>query len=96
MAFFYYFPLILISVLAPIMTFRAMIFTPISHGVLPLYHVVGIILITALLAIYYRYIDRNNKYWPYLFLWALLNLFDLSFMLGWAAIKIQDRGWGTR
>jgi len=96
MAFFYYFPLILISVLAPIMTFRAMIFTPISHGVLPLYHVVGIILITALLAIYYRYIDRNNKYWPYLFLWALLNLFVLSFMLVWAAIKIQDRGWGTR
>jgi hyaluronan synthase len=96
MAFFYYFPLILISLLAPIMTFRALIYTPITHGILPLYHIIGIILITALIVIYYRFIDEKNKFWPYLFLWSLLNLFIFSFMLVWAGVRIQDRGWGTR
>jgi len=78
------------------MTFRALIFAPLTRGVLPLYHIAGIILVTALIAVYYRYIDRKNKYWLYLFPWSILNLFILSFVIVWAAIKIQDRGWGTR
>jgi hyaluronan synthase len=96
MAFFYYFPLILISLLAPIMTFRALIYTPISHGILPLYHIVGVVLITSLFIVYYRFIDQKNKFWPYLFVWSFLTLFVFSFMLVWAAVRIQDRGWGTR
>lgn len=95
-AFFYYFPLVFISVLTPIMTFRALILAPLTKGVLPLYHVAGVTLVTLLMVVYYRFIDKNNKFWPYLFLWSFLNLFILSFMLVWAAIKIQDRGWGTR
>lgn len=96
MAFFYYFPLILISLLTPIMAFRALIYTPVSRGMLPLFYIAGICLVTGLIAIYCRFIDQKNKYWPYLFLWSFLNLFVLSFMLIWAAIRIQDRGWGTR
>jgi len=95
-SFFYYFPLILISLLTPIMTFRALIYAPLTHGILPLYHIAGVILVTALMVIYYRFIDAKNKYWPYLFLWSVLNLFILSFMIVWAALHIQDRGWGTR
>jgi hyaluronan synthase len=95
-SFFYYFPLVAISFLTPIMTFRALIYTPFTKGIWPLYHVAGVILVTALITIYYRYLDRKNKYWPYLFLWSIMNLFFMSFVLFWAAIKIQDRGWGTR
>jgi len=95
-AFFYYFPLVLISFLTPIMTFHALIYTPATKGILPLYHVTGVILVTALMVIYYRYIDRKNKYWSYLFLWSLLNLFLFPFIFVWAALRIQDRGWGTR
>ena len=58
--------------------------------------IIGIILITAIMVAYYRFIDKKNKYWPYLFLWSLLTLFILSFVIVWAAVKIQDRGWGTR
>lgn len=93
---FYYFPLIAISFLTPIMTFRALIYTPLTKGVMPLYHILGVILVTALMVIYYRFVDRKNKYWPYLFLWSLLTLFLWSFLIVWAAIRIQDRGWGTR
>lgn len=95
-AFFYYFPLVFISLLTPIMTFRALIFIPLTRGIMPLYHIAGILLLTGIFVIYYRSIDQKNKYWPYLFLWSLLNLFVLSFMIVWAAIRIQDRGWGTR
>ena len=93
---FYYFPLVAISFLTPIMTFRALIYAPLTKGVMPLYHILGVLLVTALIVIYYRFIDKNNKYWPYLFLWSVLNLFFLSFFIVWAAIRIQDRGWGTR
>ncbi|MFA6383499.1 MAG: glycosyltransferase family 2 protein [Parcubacteria group bacterium] len=95
-AFFYYLPLVIISFLTPIMTFRALIFIPFTKGTLPLYHIAGVLLITAIMVIYYKYLDRKNKYWPYLFLWSVLNLFVLSFVIVWAAVKIQDRGWGTR
>lgn len=95
-AFFYYLPLIFISFLTPIMTFRALIYIPITKGIMPLYHIAGILIVTAIMVIYYRYLDKKNKYWPYLFLWSLFNLFVLSFVIVWAAIRIQDRGWGTR
>ncbi len=93
---FYYFPLIIISLLTPIVAFRALIYAPIFNGIFPFYHIIGLMLLTALLVVYYRYLDKNNKYWPYLFLWSLLTFFVLSFVIVWAAIKIQDRGWGTR
>lgn len=95
-SFFYYFPLIIISFLTPIMTFRALVFMPATQGILPLYHIAGVMLLTAIMAIYYKYLEADNKYWPYLFLWSTLNLFVLSFVIVWAAIRIQDRGWGTR
>ncbi len=93
---FYYFPLVFISFITPIMTFRVLILTPLTKGILPFYHVIGILLLTALIGMYYRLLDKNNKFWPYLFLWSLFNLFVLSFIIVWAAVRIQDRGWGTR
>jgi len=95
-ALFYYFPLVAISFLTPFVAFHAMIYAPLMDGIMPMYHIIGIILLTALMVIYYRYLDKNDNYWPYLFLWSLLNLFFLSFIIAWAAIRIQDRGWGTR
>jgi uncharacterized BrkB/YihY/UPF0761 family membrane protein len=78
------------------MTFRALIYAPLTRGILPLYHIAGILIVTAIMVIYYRYLDKKNKYWPYLFLWSLFTLFVLSFMIVWAAVRIQDRTWGTR
>lgn len=95
-AFFYYFPLVLISFLTPLITIRALIYLPLFKGVWPLYHVFGVFLITALLSLYYRTITKVNTYWPYLFVWSFFNLFILSFLMLYALIKIQDRGWGTR
>ncbi|HRY82115.1 MAG TPA: glycosyltransferase family 2 protein [Candidatus Moranbacteria bacterium] len=95
-AFFYYFPLVFISFLAPFITIYALIYAPFLKGSLPLCYIIGVILVTALIAVFYRYVDKKNKFWPYLFLWSLLTLFVFPFIFFWAAVKIQDRGWGTR
>jgi len=95
-AFTYFFPLIVITVITPFMAVRALIYNPIVRGVTPLYYVVGILLVACVITLFYRYIERENKYWPYVFVWSGINLIFLSFMLFYALATIQNRKWGTR
>lgn len=96
MAIFYFYPLLLISFLTPFMVFRATIYSPIFHGVFPTYYLIGALLITSIIVIFYRAYDPKNRYWMYLYPWMVLNITVLSYVIVYAAIKIQDRGWGTR
>jgi hyaluronan synthase len=96
-AFTYFFPLMLVTFLTPFMAARAFIYTPIMKGGSSiLYYAIGVFLMTTLILLVYRFIERNNKYWPYLFVWATINMFVLSYLLVYAVATIQDRGWGTR
>jgi hyaluronan synthase len=95
-AFTYFFPLILITLITPFMATKALIYNPIVHGTLPLFYVAGVFLIAVVLTLYYRYASRENKYWPYMFAWSALNLIILSFVLFYAILTIQNRRWGTR
>ncbi|MFA6270060.1 MAG: glycosyltransferase [Candidatus Paceibacterota bacterium] len=96
-AFFYYYPLIIISILTPIMAARAIFYTPIfvnssSFG----FYLFGGAVVTALLVIFCKFAAREFKYWPYLFLWSAFNIFILSFIFFYAGATIQNRSWGTR
>jgi hyaluronan synthase len=95
-AFSYFFPLLAVSFLSPIMAVRAILYLPLVHGVYPIYHAVGLMLLAALFVAYYRLVAPENKYWAYLFPWSIFNLFFLSFLMFYALVKINDRGWGTR
>lgn len=92
----YYFPLVLISFVTPIMAVRAFIYGPIVNGTFPLLYASGVILLTVVLVTYYRAAGPNNKYWPYLFLWSIFNMFVLSFLMFYAILRLQDRKWATR
>ena len=92
----YFFPLIAVSFLSPIMSVRALIYLPFIKGVLPFYHIVGILMVAAIFAAYYRLVANKNKYWPYFFLWSLFNLFILSFLMFYSLARLNDRRWGTR
>lgn len=96
LAFTYFFPLILVSLLTPLVAMRAMIINPIFRDVLPFYYLFGAMLLAAIITVFYRIADRTNKYWPYLFAWAGLNCIFLSFILFYAMLTIQNRKWGTR
>ena len=93
---FYYFPLVLISFLTPIMAFRAFVYSPIVHGTFPMLYASGVLLLTLVLVTYYRAADRRNRYWPYLFLWSLFNMFVLSYLMFYAVLRLRDRTWATR
>lgn len=96
-AFTYFFPLMLVTLLTPFMAARAFFYTPIAKGPsATLYYIIGVLCITLLIMIIYRFVARTNKYWPYLFVWAGINMLVLSYLLIVAIATIQDRAWGTR
>jgi hyaluronan synthase len=96
-AFTYFFPLIAVTILTPFMAARAFIYTPIVKGSsATLYYVLGVLSVTFLIMIVYRFFARTNRYWPYLFFWSIINMVLLSYLLLDALATIQDRGWNTR
>lgn len=96
-AFTYFFPLMLVTFLTPFMAIRAFIYTPIVHGFeATIYYSLGVLLITLLIMTVYRFMSPENRYWPYLFLWSIINMLLLSYLLIIALCTIQNRGWGTR
>jgi hyaluronan synthase len=95
-SFSYYFPLIGVTFLSPIMAARALLWLPLVRGIFPFYHIAGLMLLAALFVAYYRFVAPQNKYWIYFFPWSLFNLFVLSFLMFYALLRINDRGWGTR
>lgn len=96
-AFTYFFPLMLVTFATPIMATRALVYTPLVEGSAPsIYYMIGVVLIATLMVIYYRWVAPHNKYWPYLFLWSVINMVVLSFLLFYALFTIQNRKWSTR
>lgn len=92
----YFFPLILVTLATPIMATKALIYNPLVRGISPFYYIFGVFLIACTVTIYYRWLSRGNRYWPYVFLWSALNMVILSFILFYALATIQNRKWGTR
>jgi hyaluronan synthase len=96
-AFTYFFPLMAVTILTPIMASRAFFYTPFVHGLSSTgYYMLGVFAVAFLFLIFYRFYARENPYYPYIFLWAILNMLILSYMLFVALLTIQNRGWGTR
>ncbi|MDQ2932895.1 MAG: hypothetical protein M3Q80_00750, partial [bacterium] len=96
-AFVYYYPLIIISLLTPIMAARALFYTPVFVNFSSLgFYVFGGMIITAILVLLCFFVAKKYQHWPYLFLWQIFNIFFLSFILFYAAATIQNRSWGTR
>lgn len=95
-AFIYFFPLVAISFLTPFIAFTSLVYMPIIKGFIPLYYILGGLLVTLLFVLYCKHLSPKNKYLPYLFIWQLLNIFIFCYIIIYAVIRIQDRGWGTR
>lgn len=92
----YFFPLIFITLFAPFMAVKALIYNPLFDGISPSFYVLGVFLVSGLVTVFYRSLDRQNKYWPYVFAWSAINMVLLSFVLFYAVFSIQNRKWGTR
>jgi hyaluronan synthase len=95
-AFTYFFPLFVISLITPFIAVKSLILGPILRGALPLYYLSGVFLMSFIMTLYYRWISRENRYWPFVFVWSAVNMVFLSFVLFYSIATIQDRKWGTR
>ncbi len=96
-AFTYFFPLMVVTIFTPFMAARAFIYTPIVYGFSStLYYILGVLAIAGLFLVFYRFFSKDNPYYRYVFVWAVLNMLVLSYMLFVALATIQNRGWGTR
>lgn len=96
-ALFYFFPLTLVTLMTPFMATRAVFYNPIfKGGTTVTFYVLGVMLVSALIVLFYRAVARENKYWPYIFAWSAINMVVLSFLLFYALATIQNRKWGTR
>lgn len=95
-AFTYFFPLFVISLITPFIAVKSLILGPILRGALPLYYIYGVFLMSFVMTLYYRWISRENKYWPFVFVWSAINMVFLSFVLFYSVATIQNRKWGTR
>ncbi len=92
----YFFPLIFVTLSTPFMATKALVFNPVIKGIMPFYYMLGVMLVAALITVFYRAVSKVNKYWPYVFAWSAINMFVLSFILFYALCTIQNRKWGTR
>ncbi|MBN1438202.1 MAG: glycosyltransferase family 2 protein [Anaerolineales bacterium] len=95
-AFTYFFPLLIISLITPFIAVKSLILGPILRGALPLYYISGVFLMSFVMTLYYRWLSRENKYWPFVFVWSAINMVFLSFVLFYSIATIQNRKWGTR
>lgn len=94
MSFSFYLTLIL-TLLAPIVVFRAFIYNPLVMHRLPYYYLVGVLLMSLIYGIYYM-IYTNDRKW----FWPILALITYSIVYAWllpyAVLTIKDAKWGTR
>jgi hyaluronan synthase len=92
----YFLPLILVTLMTPFMAVKAILYGPLVAHTLPVTYFFGVLLMATIVMLYYRWISRDNKYWPFVLLWAAFNSLVLSTILFYAVLRLNDRGWGTR
>ena len=95
-AFLYFIPMLIISFVTPFVGLWNVYLLPIIFGRTSMYYLAGIVLMGLMLVLYYRILKNNSKHWFYLLLWQFFNTFFLSYIILYAVVKINDRGWGTR
>ena len=98
-AYSYFFPHMLFTLVAPFITLRLLFILPLTQNSLPVLHVSGLLVYTALMVIYYISLTSSRvayQYWPYVFLWSAISAILFSVLFIYALITIQDRRWGTR
>ena len=94
-AFTYFLPLILLTLLTPIIAFKALIINPFFLGISPLFYLLGIFLVAILMFMHYNYFE-GGKYGKYMIALAILNLTILSYVLVYALFDLRNMAWGTR
>jgi len=94
-AFTYFIPLIILTLLTPFIAFKALIINPLFLGISPLFYILGIMLVSFLCYAHYN-IYSKEKYGRYMIIWSILNMTIFSYILIYALYDLRNMSWGTR
>ncbi len=86
---------VLLSLLAPLIVARALLWYPYHTHSFPYYYLVGLILVSFLYGFYY-YAHTGKKLWFYGVAFAWFYALVLVWQLPYAILTLRDTKWGTR
>lgn len=86
---------VILPLLAPIIVARAFIWYPIMRDRLPIYYVLGLVLMAVIYGLYY-YVYTKDRKWIYGVAFATFYTLVMIWQLPYAILKIRDAKWGTR
>lgn len=85
----------ILTLLAPFLVFRALIWLPLVHGKYPFQYLFGLFVMSAIYALYYFFYTKDRQ-WIYEILFSTVYTILLIWQLPWAILTIRDTRWGTR
>lgn len=91
----YFIPLFIITLITPIVAFKALVLNPLFFGISPIFYILGVLFVSALMSVN-CFLYREEKYASYLFLWSALNMFAISYLTLYAILDLRNSKWGTR
>ncbi len=94
-AFTYFLPLIILTILTPFIAFKALVINPLFLGISPLIYIIGIMLVSLMLYAQYHIYSRE-KYGKYILLWSIMNMTVLCYIIVYAVYDLRNMAWGTR
>ncbi|MCK5061423.1 glycosyltransferase [Candidatus Parcubacteria bacterium] len=84
-----------LTLLAPVVVIRTMIWFPFNTGEFPYFYLIGLLLMATIYGMYYYAYKKNNN-WIYGVIFSLFYTLILIWQLPYAIITIRDTRWGTR
>ena len=93
-AFYFYLGFIL-TLAAPAVAVRALIWYPTTTGAAPFYYLFGLLLMAILYGLYY-YVHTGDKRWVYGPIFGVFYSLVLVWQLPYAILNLGDSKWGTR
>lgn len=94
MSLFFYLGVIL-PLMAPFIVIRALVWHPFTSGEMPIYYLLGLLLMASIYGVYYYAYTRDRK-WIYGVLFASVYTMILIWQLPYAILNLRDSNWGTR
>jgi hyaluronan synthase len=94
----YFFPLIILTLIAPFIALKALVISPILLGFIPIFYIIGIMLVSVLLYAHHEIHAEveDRKYGKYMIAWSILNMTILSYIMLYALYDLRNMAWGTR
>lgn len=86
---------IMLTLVSPIILFRAVIYRPLIEGFSPVYYFLGLLMMATIYGLYY-YAHTEDKKWAYGVIFSVFYQIVLIWQLPWAIFKLRDGRWGTR